>query len=187
MDAEHLGYLIDRYGAVLKLYARQWCSTPEDVVQEAFWKLASQKEMPQSPVPWLYRVVRNAAISALRQEVRRKKIEQKHSQDQREWFEKGQFSGIFVDPQNDSLAGSIASESRMASIAVDADTLTTEMQKIPCEMREIIVAHLWGGLTFEQIGEITGSSAATCYRRYATGLTVLRERLGEKCQINPKK
>ena len=38
--------------------------------------------------------------------------------------------------------------------------------------------HVWGGLTFEQIADAVGSSAATCYRRYAAGLDVLRQKLG---------
>src|SRR5579885_2792795 len=44
------------------------------------------------------------------------------------------------------------------------------LARLPVETREIIVAHLWGGLTFEQIAQTVGSSAATCYRRYAAGL-----------------
>jgi hypothetical protein len=46
-----------------------------------------------------------------------------------------------------------------------------------------------GGLTFEQIAELAGSSAATVYRRYAAGLAAIRERLGVPCpepnQIDP--
>ena len=58
---ELLGRLVDENAAALVLYARQWCSAPEDVVQEAFLKLAAQKPAPDNPVAWLYRVVRNAA------------------------------------------------------------------------------------------------------------------------------
>src|SRR5437588_8237759 len=71
MDPDHLGYLIDRYLSALVLYARQWCHAPEDVVQEALIKLARQKEAPHHPVAWLYRAVRNRAISELRSERRR--------------------------------------------------------------------------------------------------------------------
>ncbi|MBX9622651.1 MAG: sigma-70 family RNA polymerase sigma factor, partial [Gemmataceae bacterium] len=52
---------------------------------------------------------------------------------------------------------------------------------LPAETREIVVAHLWGGLTFEQIARAVGSSAATCYRRYAAGLAALRQLLGAEC------
>ena len=43
-------------------FARQWCQTPDDVVQEAFLQLARQRTWPRSVVAWLYRVVRNGAL-----------------------------------------------------------------------------------------------------------------------------
>ena len=45
-----LARLLDDHGAALVLYARQWCSTPEDVVQEALLELVSQRQRPDSPV-----------------------------------------------------------------------------------------------------------------------------------------
>ena len=38
------------------------------------------------------------------------------------------------------------------------------------EQREVIVAQLWGGLTFEQVGELMGSSSSTAHRLYQAGL-----------------
>ena len=69
MDAvgpEILARLLDEQGAALTLYARQWCDAPEDVVQEAFVHLAYERPVPSNIVGWLYRVVRNGAISAAR-------------------------------------------------------------------------------------------------------------------------
>src|SRR5260370_30666648 len=63
---ELLERLAKEHAAALVLYARQWCSAPEDVVQEAFLKLIAQKKPPQHPVPWLYSVVRHAALAANR-------------------------------------------------------------------------------------------------------------------------
>jgi len=71
MDAELLGRLFDQHAAALVLYARQWCATPEDVVQDALLKLVAQKKPTQCAVAWLYRVVRNGAISAARSSKRR--------------------------------------------------------------------------------------------------------------------
>src|SRR5438094_2173188 len=48
MGPEVLGRLIDEYAAALVLYARQWCGTPEDVVQDAFLKLMA---LPAKPDP----------------------------------------------------------------------------------------------------------------------------------------
>ncbi len=66
MDPTVLGQLVDEHAAALELYARQWCAAPEDVVQEAFLKLMSQMHLPRNVVPWLFRVVRNQAITVWR-------------------------------------------------------------------------------------------------------------------------
>src|SRR5439155_1659947 len=71
MGPEQLAELVDRHAAALVLYARQWCSSPDDVVQTAFLKLARQSVPPDNLVPWLYRVVRNGAIDAARARTRR--------------------------------------------------------------------------------------------------------------------
>jgi DNA-directed RNA polymerase specialized sigma24 family protein len=52
---------------------------------------------------------------------------------------------------------------------------------LPLSQRESIVAHLWGGLTFEQIADVTGTSASTAHRQYQAGILELRERLGAAC------
>ena len=51
-------------GPALELFARQWCSSPSDVVQDALVELARLQVVPENLVGWLYRVVRNRAIDA---------------------------------------------------------------------------------------------------------------------------
>ena len=154
VTAELLTALVDRHGAGLVLYARQWCAAPEDVVQAAFLKLARQGHPPDSLVPWLYRVVRNGAIDAGRAARRR----QKH-----EAHAAGRTPCWFTPPDDPN--------------GLDARAATEALQAVPIEVREILVAHLWGGLTFEQIAATVGGSASTAYRRYAAGIDLLRERL----------
>src|SRR5439155_12217875 len=72
---ELLGRLFDEHAAALMLYARQWCHAPEDIVQDAFVKLARQWTRPGRLVPWLYRVVRNEAIATARSARRRTRRE----------------------------------------------------------------------------------------------------------------
>jgi RNA polymerase sigma-70 factor (ECF subfamily) len=163
MGPEQLGDLVDRYAAALTLYARQWCSCPEDVVQTAFLKLVRLRTEPENLVPWLYRVVRNGAIDASRAARRRQKYEAAAADHASPWF----------TPSDDPSG-------------LDARTATDALASLPAETREIIVAHLWGGLTFEQIAQTVASSAATCYRRYAAGLEVLRQQLGAECLKDPK-
>lgn len=157
VEVERLTALIDAHAAALVLYARQWCAVPEDVVQEAFLKLASQGTAPREPAAWLYRVVRNGAISAARSDRRRQHHEATRAAQAPGWFAPAE-------------AGPI-----------DAETAATALERLPIEQREAIVAHLWGGLTFEQIGIVSGVSAATAYRRYVAGLQSLRERLDVPC------
>jgi RNA polymerase sigma factor (sigma-70 family) len=161
MDSDDLGPLIDQHAAALELYARQWCETPEDVVQEAFLKLAGQGGLPENPAAWLFRVVRNGAINAATAAKRRRRHESEAAAESRSWF------------QADSNATCVD--------ALDPETATAELQALPLEQREVIVAHLWGGLTFEQIAEVSGISSSTAHRYYRAGLTTLRERLGVSC------
>ena len=157
MESEQLGRLLDRCADALTLYARQWCDSPEDVVQESFLKLASQRRTPNDPAAWLFKVVRNAAINAGVSARRRRR----HETASAAWFE------------SQSSVGT--------TVAIDSDAASAELQTLPIEQREVIVARLWGGLTFEQVAELTGTSISTAHRQYQTGLTVLRERLGVSC------
>ena len=157
MGPEVLGRLIDEHAAALVLYARQWCATPEDVVQEALLKLIAQRKPPDRLVSWLYRVVRNAAIDASRSAERRRRHESRAAARTPAWF----------------CAGETAE--------IDADAASSALQTLPVEQREVIVAHLWGGLTFEEIGELIDASSSTAHRWYLAGLITLRERLGVLC------
>src|SRR5271165_467530 len=161
MDPDLLGNLLDQHATALELYARQWCDVPQDVVQDAFLKLAAQRALPDNPAAWLFRVVRNGAIVAGQAARRRKRYETAAAFWASPWFE--------ADP--DERSG-----------AVDPEQAASELQALPIDEREIIVAHLWGGLTFEQIAGVAGCSASTAHRVYKRGLLTLRERLGVSCR-----
>jgi RNA polymerase sigma factor (sigma-70 family) len=153
MDAILLGQLIDKHSAALTQYARQWAVAPEDVVQEAFLKLAAQSSTPNPVLPWLYRVVRNLAISAARSEQRRRRHESQAVKRQANWFE----------PQFDT--------------ALDAAQVTEELKRLPPEEREVIMLHIWSGLSFVEIGEVLGCASSSAYRWYVAGLEQLKERI----------
>ena len=67
---------------------------------------------------------------------------------------------------------------------LDPEAAEAELRALPIEQREVIVAHLWGGLTFEQIAEVAGCSSSTAHRHYSAGLSALRRRLGESCRTS---
>jgi RNA polymerase sigma factor (sigma-70 family) len=156
MTPTEVARLIDMHTAPLVLCARQWCAEPEDVVQDAFVKLARQVRPPTDAVAWLYRVVRNGAINASKMARRRQRRESAVARPER-WF---------IEPAVDGL---------------DAETAVAALQRLVAEQREVIIARHWGGLSFEQIGEVVGCSSSTAFRRYTAGVDELRKDLGVIC------
>ncbi len=149
---ELLGQLFEKHASALRLYARQWCGAPDDVVQEAFVNLARQRSVPERVVPWLYRVVRNGALTALRQDRRRARREAWVSGGDQAWF-------------------------ASADDRIDARHAEALLAGLETDLRAAIVARIWGGLTFDEIARVEGCSVSTAHRRYLAGLAQLLERL----------
>jgi RNA polymerase sigma factor (sigma-70 family) len=162
VSPELLGQLWDRHAAALELYARQWCHVPDDVVQQAFVQLATQRTSPDQVAAWLYRVVRNGALTAARSEGRRRRHEAAAAELVQPWF---------TAPEGARL---------------DASETTAALASLPNDEREVIVAHLWGGLTFQEIAAVAETSAATAHRRYVAGLRTLRDKLTGVEQSRPR-
>jgi RNA polymerase sigma-70 factor (ECF subfamily) len=159
MSPHEFARLVNTHGPPLILYARQWCQAAEDVVQDAFVKLLAVRRPPENLVAWLYRVVRNGALDAGKTARRRQRREFAAARPER-WF---------LEPSVDGL---------------DAETAVAALRRLPIDEREVIVARLWGGLSFEQIGEAAGCSASTAFRRFNAGIDALRNELGVPC-LNP--
>jgi RNA polymerase sigma factor (sigma-70 family) len=159
---ERLGRLFDTHAPALRLFARQWCDSAdaEDVVQEAFLSLARQPALPDEVNAWLHRVVRNAAISAGRSRRRRNQREALVSS--------GEACFASVDDQ------------------IDARSATQLLAELDLEIREVIVARIWGALTFDQIARLQGCSLSTAHRRYQEGLAQLHERLERPCSTRTR-
>jgi RNA polymerase sigma factor (sigma-70 family) len=151
VDQELLSRLLDEHSAALVLYAQQWCDSPEDVVQEAFIRLMQQQPAPTNVVGWLYRVVRNGAVSASRASARRVRHETSAA---------GQCERWFKSTPND---------------VVDAEAAAAALAGLPIEEREVVVLRIWSGRSFEEIAELIGKSTSTAHRRFETGLKTLRE------------
>jgi RNA polymerase sigma-70 factor (ECF subfamily) len=156
MTARQIADLIASHAAALALFARQWCATPEDAVQDAFCKLVRQSAPPTDPVAWLFQVVRTTAIDRGRADRRRARREAVSARPER-WFAESEIEGL------------------------DAEAAVAALEALSPELREVIVARLWSGLTLEQIAEVAGCSLSTAHRRFETGIAVLRERLGVTC------
>lgn len=155
LSIEQLGQIVDRHGAALELFARQWTNAAAaDVVQAAFVKLATNPLPSDQIIPWLYRVVRNGAISAARSESRRKRHEATGAQVRDGWF---------VSSTDDRL---------------DAIEAAKELGQLPQIEREVLIARLWGGLSFHEIAELLEISPSSAHRYYVAGLGTLRQKFG---------
>jgi RNA polymerase sigma factor (sigma-70 family) len=137
----------------LLLVARSIGEPAEDAVQEAFIRLAQQPVMPDDPVAWLIRVIRNQILAWHREGVRRRKREQARVADG-SWF-------AVPDTDHESWG---------------AGELPRLLAQLQVESRQVIVMHLWGGLTFDQIATILSRSRSTVHRQYQRGLAELRAR-----------
>ena len=151
---EQLDHILTHHVGPLVLYARQWCVSPEDAVQDSLLKLVREPNAPDNVVGWLYRVVRNHAISSARSESRRRRREAEVSEKCEPWF---------LPSDGEEL---------------DSQAVVNSLVQLPIEQRETIVARLWGGLSFKEVAELTETSQSTAIRRYQTGLATIRETLG---------
>lgn len=156
IDAQQLAELIDRHAGALRLWIRSRCASAEDVVQEAFCRLAQQEPVPDKPAAWLYRVCRNLGDKERRTADRRRRREG-------EWVLSKEGATTSADP--------LELEETMAAV-----------ERLDNDLREVLVARLWGQLTFEEIASLCGISTATAFRRYEAALKTLMETLEPKCE-----
>jgi RNA polymerase sigma-70 factor (ECF subfamily) len=157
VDAHLLERLVTEHGPALELFAAQWTDAPEDSVQEALLQLVRQAKPPERVVPWLYRVVRNLSVSAARRKSRQRRHEAAVAGIRPRWFQPD------------------------AGGEIDTGVLTAALASLVGQHREVIVARIWGGLTFEQIAEVIGASSSSAHRRYVEGLEQLRIAIGVPC------
>jgi RNA polymerase sigma factor (sigma-70 family) len=127
----------------------------EDVVQAVFAKLVRRSRPPEDVLAWLYRVVRNGALDAAKVARRPHRRESEGARPIR-WFVEDEVDGL------------------------DAETALAGLERLGPEQREVVVAHLWGGLSFQQIAA-AGESVSTAFRRYTAGVECLRKQSGVKC------
>lgn len=161
LDAAELTGRFEAHAAPLVLYARQWLDrgAAEDVVQEAFVPLMLQARPPGSVKAWLYRAVRNEAISLWRSTQRR------HERERRTAVPEIYFERHHGDP-------------------IDAEMATAALRQLPESQREVMVLRIWAAMTLKEISLLIGSPVSTVFHHYQEGLRVLRKKMGVSCQTN---
>ena len=153
IDADAVRELVAAHGAALVLYARQWCGWPDDAVQAAFVDLVRLSPQPDRPLAWLFIAVRRRALNLARGERRREERQRLAAEASEPWF-------------SDDAAGRLTA----------AEVMTLLEQLDPLD-REIMVARIWGGLSFEEVVAVVDRPLSTVHRRYRQALAWLGERM----------
>ena len=149
VSASQLSEMLDRHWGPLLAWVGQTDGIAEDVVQQAFVKLAALPDRPDNPIAWLYATARNLAVTE------RKKVGRRKARQQ-----------AVAKPESQPCEVWKSQESA---------ELRAQLETLPDELRETIVAHLWGEMTFDEIAAATGRAKATVWRQYQKGLRLLRE------------
>lgn len=153
IEPRELEGLLDRYWPVLVTWLGGMREEAEDCVQGAFIKLASEDPVPTHCVAWLFAVSRRLAINA------------RISQSKRRIRE--------------SRVAAWRSEQEMSANAGDSVELREVLAKLNHRDRELVVARIWGELSFEELAELLGESKATVWREYQSAIVRLRHLMGD--------
>lgn len=152
-DLQGIRTLFRQYAPALALYARQWCRYPEDAVQEAMFDLLRASVAPRDPVAWLFHAVRCRAMNIARSEMRRARHQRNAAREKEEWFKSSPDAGI------------------------PAAEIQLLIGQLPQLEQEIVIARIWGELSFEQIAQLVDRSISAVHRRYLSALGQLGKSL----------
>lgn len=144
--------LFEAHADGLALYGRALglChSESEDVIQDVFSALLKLEGPPKNPSHYLVRAFRNRALNH-RRSLWRRLTRELESQD---WFEPS------AEPH-----------------PAEAQAME-ELARLPADQREVIVLRFWHGMTFEEIGDVTGVGQNTAAGRFRYGMDRLRKHL----------
>lgn len=150
----------DAYSGPLVLYARHWLpdDAAEDAVQGVFIRLMGAIQTPRNVRAWLFRAVRNEAVTRLRRGRCHRHYAQQQLTQQAQWF-----------------------ESR-ADELIDGQAAQQILLDLPANQREVVILRIWGQLPLREIARITDSAVTTVYSRYKTALVTIKERMQPSCK-----
>jgi len=120
----------------------------EDAVHEALMAMAESKAAPDNPEAYMYQVVRNKALRAIKDRKR------------------------YVRAQPETFLTSTSDSHADRFFAVQ---VSQKLNSLTAEQRETIILHIYGELTFREIAEICGSSPNTVASWYRRGIAALQK------------
>jgi RNA polymerase sigma-70 factor, ECF subfamily len=144
--------LYRQHGAALLLFALAITgqrNTAQDAVHQVFLKLLERGDLSRAidKKAYLFGCVRNTLLSERKRQDRHKPL------DDSAWF----------SPPDRDYAGE--------------QNLRRALAALPDDQRQVVVLHVWGELTFSQIGDLLDVSSNTAASRYRYALTKLRDSL----------
>jgi RNA polymerase sigma factor (sigma-70 family) len=151
-----LEQVYSKHGSALLLFASAISgerSRAQDAVHQVFLKLIEDGGLRQAVdvKAYLFACVRNAVLNDLKARQRNVALD-----DECAWF----------DPPDKDYAAE--------------RNLRRAMAALPDDQQQVIVLHVWGELTFPQIGELLDISSNTAASRYRYALAQLRESMCAK-------
>ena len=167
-EEDWLRSAIDEHEYKLVRYAWQFVGDVErarDVVQDTFMKLCRHqqgldpgaKELTGTHLTkWLYTVCRNRAIDVARKEKRMKSAPPGHFEEQ---------------------LGTEASPDASALAAERQATLLSQIERLPNNQQEVIRLKFHGGLSYQQIADVTGLTKSNVGFLLHTAISKLRQRV----------
>jgi len=165
-QAEQWRLWMQRHGAALVLFARQWSSTAadaEDAVQDGFVKFWKTRVRARDEVAYLYACVRSAAMD-LGRSSRRRDARERDAREREASASSSEASAFEIPAER---------AERLAMIE-------SALNQLPGDQREVVVMKVWGELTFAQIGQALGVSLNTAASRYRYALGRLEADLSEE-------
>jgi RNA polymerase sigma-70 factor (ECF subfamily) len=167
-DSRALELLYDRYARVVYALAVRMLGTgelAEDIVQETFWRVWRRSNTFQARrgqvAAWIFGIAHNLSIDELRRQ--RARPEQVYDTDERPVLRD------HIDPTADVVGAALEQEQRRL--------ITTALEQIPGEQRQVIELAYFGGLSQSEIAARLGTPLGTVKTRVRLGLQKLRELL----------
>jgi len=131
----------------------------QDAVQQVFLRLIETDSIQRAsdPAAYLFASVRNQLLNETRVRHRSVSLDPDAA-----WFD---------PPERDYAA---------------EGNLRRALSELIPDQRQVVILHIWGDLTFSQIGDVLGINANTAASRYRYGIETLREIMcsGEKSNVN---
>ena len=137
--------LLDRFEKPLVVYAEKLTGgdleAARDIVQEAFLRLLKdpQARELERPVAWLYRVVRNLALDRLRKEKRMSPL---------------------TDLTSKSMPDPAPLPDRRVELKEVSQSIMAAMAALSSRNQEVLRLKFQAGLSYREIGEVTGDSVS---------------------------